>query len=158
VRVDPVKTPPPRGPLFFVGAAGLTGVMIVECIAVVGRHVRLPLLGALELAQAAIVPAACASMIIAALAGAHATVHLVTDRLSPRLRRASARASALLAAAFFCGVAVGTGWLTADFWSSFEETDVLHIPFRPLRVLVTACAAVLALIFLRRAVRPGGAA
>jgi TRAP-type C4-dicarboxylate transport system permease small subunit len=152
--MDPVKAAPPRrGLLFFVGATGLVGLMVIGCVAVIGRHVRWPLLGALELAQVAIVPAACASMIIAALANAHATVHLVTDRLPARLRRVTARVSALLAGLFFGGLAVATGWLAFDFWNSFEETDVLHIPFRPLRVLVAACAAALALIFLRRALR-----
>jgi TRAP-type C4-dicarboxylate transport system permease small subunit len=128
--------------------------MLIEAIAVVGRHARVPLLGALEMAQAAIVPAACASMVIATLAGAHATVHLVTERLPQRLRAAAARASCMLAAVFFASLCVAACWLAAEFWNSFEETDVLHIPFRPLRVLVALTAGALAAIFFWRAVRP----
>jgi len=152
--MDPVKTPAPRGVLFYVGAAGLLAVMLIEVVAVIGRHTRLPLLGALEMAQAAIVPAACSAMIIAALAGSHAAVHLVTERLSPQWREWAARASSLLASVFFAGLCAGACWLTAEFWNSFEETDVLHIPFRPLRILVALAAGALALIFLHRALRP----
>lgn len=153
--MDPVTPPPRRGPLFYVGSAGLLAVMAIEAVAVAGRHSRLPLLGALEMAQAAIVPAACASMIIASLAGTHAVVHLLIERLAERARARVLRASGLLAGLFFAGLCVGMAWLSAEFWNSFEETDVLHIPFRPLRALVTLCAGVLALIFFARAWRPG---
>jgi TRAP-type C4-dicarboxylate transport system permease small subunit len=151
--MDSVKTPAPRGVLFYVGAAGLLSVMLIEVVAVIGRHARLPLLGALEMAQAAIVPAACAAMVIAALAGTHAAVHLVTERLPEHVRDWTTRASALLASLFFAGLCVASCWLTAEFWNSFEQTDVLHIPFRPLRVLVTISAGALAVIFLHRALR-----
>jgi TRAP-type C4-dicarboxylate transport system permease small subunit len=153
--MDPVKPAKARGILFYVGAAGLLSVMAIEAIAVAGRHLRMPLLGALEMAQAAIVPAACASMIIASLAGAHAVVHLVTERLPDHVRGWVSRISALLAAIFFTALAIGAAWLTEEFWSSFEQTDVLEIPFRPLRVLVTVCTGALALIYLARAVRGG---
>jgi TRAP-type C4-dicarboxylate transport system permease small subunit len=151
--MDPVKAPVPRGVLFYTGAAGLLAVMLIEVVAVIGRHARLPLLGALEMAQAAIVPAACAAMIIAALAGAHAAVHLVTERLPERTRAWTTRASCLLAGIFFAGLCAGASWLTVEFWNSFEETDVLHIPFRPLRVLVAVAAGTLASVFLHRALR-----
>jgi TRAP-type C4-dicarboxylate transport system permease small subunit len=147
-----------RGVLFYVGAAGLLAVMVIEVIAVIGRHIRVPLLGALELAQAAIVPAACASMIIASMTGAHAAVHLVTERMPEPLRHSLSPLSAILSGVFFSGLAVASCWLTHEFWDSFEETDVLHIPFRPLRLIVSACAVALALSFfhrgLRRAERP----
>ena len=151
--MDPVKPHVERGVLFYVGSAGLLAVMVVEVIAVIGRHVRVPLLGALEIAQAAIVPAACASMVIASLTGAHAAVHLVTERMPERVRGVMSRVSAMLAGVFFTGLSIGSCWLTFEFWNSFEETDVLHIPFRPLRVLVTICAAALALIFFHRCIR-----
>jgi TRAP-type C4-dicarboxylate transport system permease small subunit len=153
--MDPVTPPGKRGPLFYVGAIGLLSVMVIESIAVVGRHARMPLLGALEMAQAAIAPAACASMIIASLAGTHAVVHLVSERLPEHWRAHTARVCALLSAIFFSSLCIGAGWLLGDYWNSFEETDVLHIPFRPLRVLVTISAGALALIFFARAVRGG---
>ena len=155
MRVDPVKPQMRRGVLFYVGAVGLLMVMAIEVVSVVGRHARIPLLGALEMAQAAIVPAACASMILASLAGTHAVVHLVTERLPMRMRAWMSRVSALLAGLFFAGLCTGAVWLTSEFWNSFEESDLLHIPFRPLRVLVALSAGVLALIFFHRSARPG---
>ena len=98
--MDPVKPQMRRGVLFYVGAAGLLMVMVIEVVSVVGRHTRIPLVGALEMAQAAIVPAACASMILASLAGAHAVVHLVTERLPPRMRAWMSRFSAFSRACF----------------------------------------------------------
>ena len=153
--MDPVKPEARGGLLFYIGATGLVLVMVIEVIAVTGRHIRIPLLGALEMAQASILPAACASMVIASLAGTHAVVHLLTERLSARPREWLARASALIATLYFAGLCVGAAWLTTDYWNSFEESDVLHIPFRPLRILVTVCAAALAMIFLHRALRGG---
>ena len=151
----PVTPESRRGVLFYIGAGGLLAVMVIEAIAVAGRHVRMPLLGALELAQAAIVPAACASMVIASLAGSHAVVHIVTERLPVSMRGVMSRVSALLAGVFFAALCIGACWLTQDFWSSFEETDVLHIPFRPLRLLVAMCTGAMALIFFHRAIRRG---
>lgn len=151
--MDPVKPEARGGLLFYIGAAGLLLVMAIEAIAVIGRHVRIPLLGALEMVQAAILPAACASMVIASLAGTHAVVHLLTERMPARPREWLERISSLIAALYFAGLFVGATWLTIDYWNSFEETDVLHIPFRPLRVLVTVSAAALCLIFLHRCVR-----
>ena len=107
------------------------------------------------MAQAAILPAACASMVIASLAGTHAVVHLVTERLPAALRGGMDRISSLIAAAFFAGLCAGAVWLCIDYWQSFEETDVLHIPFRPLRVLVAVSAGALSLIFLHRGLRRG---
>ena len=151
--MDPVKSEARGGILFYIGAAGLLLVMVIEVIAVIGRHLRIPLLGALEMAQAAILPAACASMVIASLAGTHAVVHLLTERLSSRVRGWVDRASSLIAALYFSGLCIGAVWLAMDYWESFEESDVLHIPFRPLRVLVAVSAGALALIFLHRCLR-----
>jgi TRAP-type C4-dicarboxylate transport system permease small subunit len=154
--MDPVKEDdkPRRGVLFYTGSVGLLGIMTVESIAVIGRHVGMPVLGALELAQASIVPAACAAMLIATLAGAHAAVHMLTDRMPPAARNFTVRAGSLLAAVFFAALAAGAFWLAGEFWNSFEHSEVLHIPFRPLRALVALSALALSAVFLHRALRP----
>jgi TRAP-type C4-dicarboxylate transport system permease small subunit len=140
--------------MFFVGSAGLLAVMLVEAVAVIGRHAGLPVLGALELVQTAIVPAACAAMLIATLRGAHAAVHMLTDRMPQAWRERTERLGALLAALFFGALTAGAVWLAADYWHGFEHSEVLHIPFRPLRMLVAASALSLTALFLYRAIRP----
>lgn len=148
---DPVR----RGPLFYVGSAGLLCMMLVEAAAVIGRHIGMPVRGALEIVQAAIVPAACAGMLIATLKGAHAAVHMLTERLPEATRSALDRGTAVLAALFFAAMGGGAAWLAAEYWNSYEQSEVLHIPFRPLRLLVTLTGAALAVAFLYRAFRPG---
>jgi hypothetical protein len=53
--MDPVNAPQAAHArlLFYAGSAGLLTVMLVESAAVIGRHIGVPLLGALEIVQAA---------------------------------------------------------------------------------------------------------
>lgn len=148
---------PPRekdGPLFYIGAAGLLVAMATDTIAVIGRHVAHPLLGSIEIVQAAILLAASAAMLTATLRGTHAVVHLVVDRVSPGWRSMLVRLADLLSALLFVALAVGSAWLTRDLWFAHEESDLLHLPFRPLHLIVTLAAASIALLFLVRALRP----
>jgi len=142
-----------RGPLFYIGAGGLLAMMVVETAAVLGRHVGIPVTGALEIAQACIVFAACAAMLVATLQGAHAAVHMLTDRMPRPLQRHVFRAGSVLAGLFFAALAAGSAWLAFEYWDSYEQTEVLHIPFRPLRAVVTLAAALASLAFFHRAMR-----
>ncbi len=142
-----------RGPLFYVGSAGLLGMMVVEATAVIGRHIGVPVMGAIELVQAAIVPAACAAMLIATQRGAHAAVHMLTERLPASARGKIARAGSVLSALFFAAMCAGGTWLAIEYWDTFEKSEVLSLPFRPLRVLVALTGAALTVTFLRLAFR-----
>lgn len=144
---------PASGPLFYLGAVGLLAVMTIETISVIGRHIGRPLLGALELIQASILLAACAAMVSATATRAHASVHLVVDRLSPRPRSGLLRLAALLSAVFFAGLFAGSLWLVLDFWDAHEHSELLGIPFRPLRLVVSGAAGAIAVVFAQRAVR-----
>ena len=148
------EVPRRRSVLFYIGTAGLMATMGIETVAVIGRRIGVPVAGALEIAQAAIVPAACAAMLIATLHGAHAAVHMLTDRMPERLRSLALRLGNLLAALSFAALCAGSAWLAAEYWNSFEQTEVLHIPFRPLRAVITLAAGGLALAFFLRALRP----
>jgi TRAP-type transport system small permease protein len=154
-KLDPTnaKAPIDRGPLFYIGACGLLIVMAVETVAVIGRHVGWPLLGAIEIIQAAILTAACAATVTATLNQAHATVHLLIDRLPHKPKQWLLRFTGLLSAAFFAGLAIAAVWLTVDFWQAHEESELLHISFRPLRALTALATASIAGIFLYRALR-----
>ena len=147
------QTPMAHGPLFYVGATGLLIVMTVETIAVIGRRIGWPLLGAIEIIQAAILMAACAATVSATLNRAHATVHLLVDRLPTKPKDWLLRFAALLSALFFAGLAVAATWLAMEFWQAHEESELLHISFRPLRAITALAAAAIAVIFLYRALR-----
>lgn len=139
----------PRGPLFYIGAAGLLIAMGVESVAVLGRHVGIPLLGALEIIQTAILLTATAAMVSATLNHAHASVTLLTERVSPRTRLILSKFSAFLSTLFFLSLAAGSLWLTIDAWNEYEQSELLHISFRPLRVITFAAVLAIAVLFLR---------
>jgi TRAP-type C4-dicarboxylate transport system permease small subunit len=147
------KAPLARGPLFYIGAVGLLVVMTVETLAVIGRRIGWPLLGAIEIIQAAILMAACAATVAATLNRAHASVHLLVDRLPSKPKEWLLRFAALLSALFFAGLAVAATWLAMDFWAAHEESELLHISFRPLRAITALTATAIAAIFLYRALR-----
>ena len=151
------KAPLAHGPLFYVGAGALLIVMAVETVAVIGRRIGWPLLGAIEIIQAAILIAASAAAVSATLNQAHATVHLLTDRLPHNIKQWLLRFDSLLSALFFAGLTVATVWLAMDFWNAHEESELLHISFRPLRAVTALATAAIAIIFLYRAVRNFGA-
>jgi TRAP-type C4-dicarboxylate transport system permease small subunit len=131
--------------------------MATDAVAVVGRHVKLPLLGSIEIVQACIVMAASAAMVGATVAKAHAAVHILIERVPPLwaglLERLSNLAGALVAAALF----VGSTWIVIDLWDGAERTELLGIPLMPLRLFWCASALLMAIIFLIRAVAPRAA-
>lgn len=138
-----------RGPLFYIGAGGLMLAMGVETIAVFGRHVGVPLLGALEIIQACILLMASTAMLSATLNRGHASVTLLTGRLSERSQRYLRVFSHLLATLFFVALAAGALWLGIDTWNDHEQSELLQIPFRPLRIISWVAAGAIAAVFFR---------
>ncbi len=138
-----------RGPLFYIGAGGLVLAMVVETIAVLGRHAGIPLLGALELIQACILLMASTAMLSATMNRGHATVTLLTSRLGDGAKRVLQAFANLLSALFFLGLTAGVLWLTVETWNDYEQSELLHIPFRPLRIVSLVAAGAIALVFLR---------
>lgn len=141
------------GVLFYIGGFGLMAAMIIEAIAVAGRQIGVPLLGALEIIQATILLTATASMLSATLTKAHATVHLLVDRLPARGQNLLRRFALLVSSAFFVCLAVSATWLTIEAWNEFEHSELLHIPYRPLRVIAVVMTAAVAVVFAYQALR-----
>jgi TRAP-type C4-dicarboxylate transport system permease small subunit len=145
--------PPGRGPaawMFYLGATALLFAVSTDAIAVLGRHLGLPLLGSIELVQAAMLVASSAAIVSATLAEKHAVVHLLIDRLSPGAQARMQRMHAALCAIFFILLAVGSIWIAHDLRGSHEQSEVLKIPYAPLRVISIAAVLAVALIYLRR--------
>jgi TRAP-type C4-dicarboxylate transport system permease small subunit len=152
---SPEETSPPRGVIgriaFAVGACGLLGAMGADFASVVARHIGHPIAGAVELAQAAEVLSAASAVVGATLAGGHAAVHLVTDRLRPRTRAVLTRLADVLGAISFALVCAGGLWVLHDTIGGHEASDLLGIPFAPLRIAWALGTGVAAAIFLTRA-------
>jgi TRAP-type C4-dicarboxylate transport system permease small subunit len=138
-----------HGPLFYIGAGGLLLALVVETIAVLGRHAGIPLVGALEIIQACILLMSSTAMLSATLNKGHATVTILTHRVGEGARRVLHVFAHLLSAAFFVGLATGAAWLAMESWSEHEQSELLQIPFKPLRIVSIVAAGAIALVFLR---------
>jgi len=134
-----------------LGALGMLGAMACEALAVLGRHVGLPLLGSLEIVEACIVLMACASLVGTTLERGHASVHILTEHLSERTRRGLALFTNLLCALFFACLLIGSLWIEADLWHGAEQSELLGIPIAPLRLLWCTTALGLSGAFLGQA-------
>lgn len=147
----PVARRGARGPLFYMGALGLIAATAVEAIAVSGRFLSRPLHGALEIMQAAVLITACVSMLTATLESSHATVRLLLNRVGPRFKAVLTRAAALVSALFFAGLLIASVWLAIEHWNDYEETELLHIPLRPLRLLCVLSMLIIFAVYAYRA-------
>jgi len=138
------------GWLFYLGGIARLFARAVDTLAVAGRHIGIPLPGSIELVQAAILVASSAAILSATLAGKHARVRLVMDRMKGGPLAALQRFQAVFSVLFFCALAAGSIWIFMDLWGGYEESEVLHIPLAPLRVVCIVSVLGVAFEFLRR--------
>jgi TRAP-type C4-dicarboxylate transport system permease small subunit len=142
--------PGARGPLFYIGAAALLLAMAVDAVAVLGRHIGLPLLGSLELVQAAIVVASSTAIVFATLANRHAAARFLLDRSNPRMRGLLQQFARVLTLLFFLVLAIGQSWIAHDLWNGHEDSELLHIPLAPLRIVSILAVLLAAAVTARR--------
>ena len=133
--------------LAIVGGVALMTAMAVDVISVIGRQTGWPLLGSIELVQAVVVISAATGMVLATIFRSHAIVHVLVNRLSPARKRLTLRLSSLAAALLFVALAIGTGWSAAGHWGGHEESELLAIPYAPLRLILLSACTVIAAIF-----------
>ena len=143
-----------RGLALAAGSIALLAAMAADFISVVGRHLGFSLLGGAEFVQVCVVAAISSALIVATLRGAHASVHILTERLPAAAARLLERASDLLGAVLFAVLAAGSVWMLADTWSLDERTDILGIPLAPARMVWIAALSFTAVVFALRALRP----
>jgi TRAP-type C4-dicarboxylate transport system permease small subunit len=139
--------------LIWISGGALLGAVAVDSLAMLGRQIKLPLIGSIEIVEALVVVAAAGALIIATLDKAHARVNLLREHMPARWRGRSSRLNALGAALLFAALLAGTVWIAADLWGGHEQSELLHIPYRPLRVVTAAAFAVLLGVSLRRLFR-----
>lgn len=146
-----------RDLLVWIAGGALFVAVAVDALAMIGRQIRLPLLGSIEIVQAAVLFASAGALVIATLDGAHARVNLLLVRMPPVWREWLEKLHALVAALLFAALLAGTVWIAADLWPGHEESELLHIPYRPLRIATAVSLAALCLLALRRLWRRGPA-
>jgi TRAP-type C4-dicarboxylate transport system permease small subunit len=139
-------------PLFYIGSVAILTAMITDAGAVLARHLGLRPLGSIELVQAAILVTSSAAVVAAMLSRKHARVHLLVGRVGPRARVFLERLGSVLSAAFFFALSAGSIWIAHDEWSAHEQSELLHIPYAPLRLIAISSVLGAAIIVLRQAV------
>ena len=80
---------------------------------------------------------------VAALEHSHARVHLLLNRLPDHWRNGLAWFHAACAVVLYAGLLGGSAWLAADLWNGHEHSELVHIPYRPLRIAVVLTLLVL---------------
>lgn len=150
--------PLPQGPVGWIfriavaaGTCALLAAMSVEVLAVIGRHTGRPLVGSIEIVRACVVLATSSAIVAATALKAHASVHLLTERLSETSRARLARLGDLVSAVIFAVFAAGSIWIAAEIWPGDERTQLLGLPIAPLRAYWCAAAALTAALFLASA-------
>ena len=136
------------------GSLALLGAMSVEALAVLGRHTGRPFIGSIELVQACVVVATSSAIVGATVLKAHASVHLLTERLGATARTLLGRFADLLSAAVFAAFAGGSIWIAAELWFGDERTPLLRLPLAVLRAFWCASALLTAVLFLISALAP----
>lgn len=142
-----------RNAITVLGGIALLGATATDTVAVIGRHVGLPLRGSIELVQFFVLVAGSLALLVATAERAHAKVHLVVDRMGDAGKAAMARLAGLLGAVFFAGLLAGSLWLMADLWSGHEESELLGISWRWMRLFANLTLLATTVVLLAQAVR-----
>jgi TRAP-type C4-dicarboxylate transport system permease small subunit len=142
-----------RDLLVLIAGGALLVAVGVDALAMIGRQIEVPLLGSIEIVEAVIVFAAGGGLIIATIDGAHARVNLLLERVPGFWRTGLRRLHALAAVLLFAALLAGTVWIALDLWSGHEESELLRIPYRPLRIATGVTLVVLLVLSVIRLVR-----
>ena len=138
-----------RTTMIVIGGCALLAATAIDTLAVIGRHIGLPVRGSIELMQAMVLVSGATSIVLATIAGSHARVKIIVDRLQGLPRSIADRASSLMTALFFLLLLCGSLWLAADLWASHEMSEVLGVPWRWMRLFANICLLAGLLITLR---------
>ncbi|MFB0610713.1 TRAP transporter small permease [Aurantiacibacter poecillastricola] len=137
----------------WIGGSALLAATAIDTLAVIGRHVGLPVTGSIELMQAAVLVSGGLGLVIATIVQSHARVRLFIDRLSPPGQVLADRISDALSLIFFLGLLIGSAWLSLDLWDAHEQSEILGVPWRWLRVIANLCLFIAAASLALRIVR-----
>lgn len=146
--------------VIWIGGLALLAATLVDTLAVIGRHVGLPITGSIELMQAIVLVSGSVGLVIATWDNSHARVRIVVERLSAASRRVADVVSDLLTLAFVLALLAGSAWLSADLWHGYEQSELVGVPWSALRLIANvcllACAVLLALRLFRSSEGKGG--
>lgn len=136
--------------IVWLGGLALLAAAFVDTVSVIGRHIGLPLHGAIELIQAAVLVSGSIALVFATLHASHARVGLVLDRLPGLARRVGEFSCAVAVALAFVLLFVGSLWIAIDLWGGHERSELLGVPWWAMRLFANACLLIAAVAALRQ--------
>lgn len=128
----------------WLGGIALLAATAIDTLAVIGRHLGIPVTGSIELMQAAVLVSGALGLTIATIVQSHARVRLFIDRLSPSAQVLADKLSDALSLIFFLALLVGSAWISIDLWDAHEKSEILGVPWRLLRLFANACLIIAA--------------
>ncbi|HMB58324.1 MAG TPA: TRAP transporter small permease subunit [Xanthomonadales bacterium] len=146
---DPPRNTVPAW-MVVVGGVPLLLVMLIEFITVVGRNTGFIILGSIELVQAAILLSSASAIVMATLSRSHAKVRILLNRSSGKTAQFLKVFNALGGMLFFLALTIGGVWIALDMWDAQEHSELLRVPYLPLRVFAAVCTLTTAGLYLRR--------
>lgn len=135
-----------------IGGLALLGATGIDVVSVIGRNIGIPVRGSIELVQVCVLVAGSLALLVATAAQGHASVRLLVDRMGPGTRGVLDRLSALLGAVFFAALLAGSAWLAVDLWSAHENSEVLGVPWRWMRLFANVVLVLTLAVLLRQVV------
>lgn len=139
-----------RQAMTWVAGAALIAAALLNVLAVLGRHTGLPLKGAIEVIQLAVLIAGSLALIAATLAHSHARVHLVLDRLSGAPRDWAERVCTALSMLLYLLLLAGSVWLAVDLWDAQEVSELVGVPWRFMRLFLNLSLVVILILLARQ--------
>ena len=136
--------------LVVLGGVPLLAAMFTEFFAVVARNTGWNIIGSIEFVQALILLSSCCAIVMATLSRSHAKVTLLSRRITGRSGSVLRVLTALGGAVFFLALALGSAWIAIDMWGAAEQSELLGLPWFPLRCVATLATFIVAAIYARR--------
>ncbi|MFM2372168.1 MAG: hypothetical protein RIS85_1890 [Pseudomonadota bacterium] len=139
-----------RTAVTLMGGVALIAATATDTIAVIGRHVGMPVHGSIELVQVAVLVAGSLALLVATVAHGHAKVHLLVDRMGDNGRAMVDRIGSALTAVFFAALLAGSVWLAADLWAAHEMSEVVGVPWRWMRLFANIALGATIIVLVRQ--------
>ena len=138
----------------WIGGAGLIAAVVIDTLAVIGRNLGTPIVGSIELIQAAVLVSGIVGLVLATAKDEHARVRIITERF-PRWRRLFDLIGSAAMVLLFGALLAGSTWLAADLWTGHEQSELVGVPWAVLRLIanagLTICLAMALAGLFRRA-------
>jgi TRAP-type C4-dicarboxylate transport system permease small subunit len=140
------------GWLVFVGGVPLLAAMAIEFASVIARNLGTPFPGPIELVQAAILLSSSTAIVIATLSRSHAKVRLLLSRMQGTSSRVLKILNAIGGTIFFLALTIGSAWIVLDMWEAAEQSEILGVPWLPLRCFAAGCMLTTAVLYAFRVI------